>query len=65
MPDDVVLRQAKAEAFLNGDGVSLDLGRPVHVMQAVVPEVLPLRELPQVGQFVARSRYRSTGWPSR
>jgi len=44
--------QAEAATLLDGDGIALDLGRPVHVVESFVPEVETLGELSEVSQLV-------------
>jgi hypothetical protein len=54
VPDDFVLRHSQPAPLLYGDRISLDFGRPVHVMEAVIPEISAFRKLAQMCQFVSQ-----------
>jgi uncharacterized protein (DUF169 family) len=49
---DLSLRHAETDALLYCDSIPLDLGWSIHIMKAMVPKILPFRELTQVGELV-------------
>ena len=52
MVGDVFAGHAQPTSFLNRDRVALDLGRPIHVRESLVPQIQPLVELAQMGELV-------------
>src|SRR2546422_11593680 len=49
---DLAVRHAKAPRLADRDAVRLDLGWPIHVVVAAVPQLLPRMPLSDVGEFV-------------